>query len=172
ETLAAIINDEAPPLGEPLGWIVERCLQKDPAQRYGSTSDLAYDLRRLGVAPTLLSARTDKSVRATWWPLAVAIAAIAIAIAIAIWRRSPSESSQSIQAAIPTPEIAQVFRDEVAVPVALSPNGDALAVYGMDADGIPVIWLYNLRSGTARQIADNAFSVGWSPDGKSVACFS
>ncbi|MDQ6803335.1 MAG: hypothetical protein M3041_21240, partial [Acidobacteriota bacterium] len=162
---------EAPPLGEPLGWIVERCLQKNPAQRYGSTSDLAHDLRRLSVAPTLPSARTDKSVRATW-PLALAAAAIAIAIALAIWKRSPSESAQSLQSAIPTPEIAYVFRDEVAVPVALSPNGDALAVYGMNADGIPVIWLYNLRSGTARQIVENAFSVCWSSDGKSIAYFS
>jgi serine/threonine protein kinase len=170
ETLAAIINDEAPPLGDPLGWIVERCLQKNPAQRYGSTSDLAHDLRRLSVAPTLLSVRTDRSVRATWWPLA--IAAAAIAIAVAIWRRPLSESAQSLQAAIPTPEVAQVFRDEVALPIALSPNGDSLAVYGMDTDGNPSIWLYNLTSGTSRQIAENAFSVGWSPDGKSIAYFS
>ena len=49
ETIAAILRDQperarmlqAPP---PFLWIVERCLAKDPKQRYGSTRDLARDL--------------------------------------------------------------------------------------------------------------------------------
>src|SRR5207245_2698827 len=101
DTLAAILNDEPPPLGEPLGWIVERCLQKNREERYGSTADLAHDLRRLSVAPALLPARTDKSVRTRWWPLLVAFAAIAIAIAIATLRRPVSRVRQAMQAAIP-----------------------------------------------------------------------
>lgn len=51
ETLAAILRDEAPPLpslpaplATPVAWILERCLAKDPAERYGSTEDLARDL--------------------------------------------------------------------------------------------------------------------------------
>ena len=49
ETMAAILRDEperarmlqAPP---PFLWIIDRCLAKDPMERYGSTSDLARDL--------------------------------------------------------------------------------------------------------------------------------
>jgi predicted ATPase/serine/threonine protein kinase len=59
ETTAAILRDEperarmqAPP---PFLWIVERCLAKDPKQRYASTQDLARDLAavrdRLADAP-------------------------------------------------------------------------------------------------------------------------
>ena len=51
ETLAAILRDEPLPLATrmlqvptPLIWIVERCLAKDPQQRYASTKDLARDL--------------------------------------------------------------------------------------------------------------------------------
>jgi predicted ATPase len=51
ETLAAILRDEPLPLDTrmlqvptPLVWIVERCLAKDPKQRYASTQDLARDL--------------------------------------------------------------------------------------------------------------------------------
>src|SRR6185295_15960845 len=53
-TLAAIVNDEPPPLSmrSPqiplmLWWIIERCLAKNPADRYGVTSDLHRDLRTL-----------------------------------------------------------------------------------------------------------------------------
>jgi predicted ATPase/serine/threonine protein kinase len=62
ETMAAILRDEPEHLGArmlqapaPFIWIVERCLAKDPKQRYDSTRDLARDLAavrdRLADAP-------------------------------------------------------------------------------------------------------------------------
>ncbi len=52
ETLVAIIRDEPEPLAQaapaapaPVRWIVERCLAKDPEERYASTKDLARDLK-------------------------------------------------------------------------------------------------------------------------------
>src|SRR5262245_40097798 len=51
DTLSAILHEEPKPLSEtspeaplPLRWIVERCLAKDPEERYASTRDLARDL--------------------------------------------------------------------------------------------------------------------------------
>ncbi len=51
EIMAAILRDEPARLGSalpqapaPFFWIVERCLAKDPKQRYASTRDLARDL--------------------------------------------------------------------------------------------------------------------------------
>ena len=62
ETTAAILRDEPEHVGSrmlqapaPFIWIVERCLTKDPKQRYASTKDLARDLAavrdRLADAP-------------------------------------------------------------------------------------------------------------------------
>ena len=52
ETLAAIIREEPEPMSQaapkapaPVRWIVERCLAKDPEERYASSKDLARDLR-------------------------------------------------------------------------------------------------------------------------------
>jgi len=54
ETLSAIIRDEPEPVAVanpgvpgPLQWVVERCLAKDPGDRYASTRDLAHELRSL-----------------------------------------------------------------------------------------------------------------------------
>lgn len=51
ETVAAILRDQLQPVSAlnpeapaPLCWVVDRCLDKKPEQRYASTSDLARDL--------------------------------------------------------------------------------------------------------------------------------
>ena len=51
ETMSAIIREDPEPIGKahpevppPLRWIVERCLAKDPEERYVSTRDLAREL--------------------------------------------------------------------------------------------------------------------------------
>src|SRR4051794_13995928 len=54
ETLTAILREDPEPIGSvnarlpaPLCWIVERCLAKEPEERYASTHDLARDLAAL-----------------------------------------------------------------------------------------------------------------------------
>jgi predicted ATPase len=63
ETLAAILRDNPEPVASlnpqapaPLCWVIERCLAKNPKERYASTCDLARDLAtirdRLSEAPS------------------------------------------------------------------------------------------------------------------------
>src|ERR1051326_1079142 len=54
DTLSAILPDDPPPVHdyntrapEPLCWIIDRLLEKEPAARYASTRDLAVELRAL-----------------------------------------------------------------------------------------------------------------------------
>ena len=176
ETLAAILNDEPQPLGgefpEPFVAIVERCLAKSPQDRYGSTADLAHDLRRLGSRPDRVSSVTlPRGGKRNWWPLAAAALLIALAGAVAAWLRKTTPATDTFDVSVATTELAHVVRDEIALPVALSPDGRWLVVYGINEDGLPALWLHDLRSGSKRQLTTNAYSIGWSPDSKSIAYF-
>ncbi len=70
QTMTAILQDEPEPITRlnpkvppPVRWIVERCLSKDPEERYTSTRDLARDLRHLRRnAETLLSLEASQAV--------------------------------------------------------------------------------------------------------------
>jgi eukaryotic-like serine/threonine-protein kinase len=66
QTLAAILEDEPEPIAKrnarvpaPLRWVIERCLAKDPRQRYESTTDLARDLRTLRDRVTEVASVSD-----------------------------------------------------------------------------------------------------------------
>ena len=72
ETLTAIIREDVDPVGSvnvnvpaPFRWIVERCLQKDPEERYASTRDLARDLRSVREHLSEVSASGEVSGRTT-----------------------------------------------------------------------------------------------------------
>ncbi len=92
ETLTAIIREEPQPVGQlspktpaPIRWLVERCLSKDPEDRFGTTKDLARDLAdvrdHLSEAPGTSTEDLSKEIAAVRAPrrrLAVALAGVAL----------------------------------------------------------------------------------------------
>ena len=183
DTIAAILNDEHEPLEglpEPFVWIVERCLAKNAADRYGSTRDLAHDLERLqrSNGAAIGTARASSPARRPLAKWAVVVTAVVVAAALGLlallasWKRSSTGVGDPIQAALPTPEIAEVMLEEVGETVAISPDGRRLAIYGADATGTRGLWVRDLRSGSTQRVAERAFSVGWSPDGRNIAYFA
>jgi len=99
ETLVAIIREEpeslaqaAPKAPAPVRWIVERCLAKDPEERYASTKDLARDLKSLrdhlsetSASGSIEPAEPAKARRRGWlFPTAIALLVGAAAAALAI----------------------------------------------------------------------------------------
>jgi serine/threonine protein kinase len=90
ETLAAIIREEPEPIGAlnakvpaQLRWIVERCLAKDPKDRYAATEDLARDLAILRDHASDLSGEARTSPEATrqparWRAIGLGVALLAV----------------------------------------------------------------------------------------------
>ncbi|HSC28708.1 MAG TPA: protein kinase [Vicinamibacterales bacterium] len=182
ETLAAILNGDPEPLDrgvpEPYGWVVERCLARIPSERYGSTSDLARDLERLRerlpsgvVGPFPGSARTASW---RWWiaPAAAVVAGGLLALSWAWSGRASPALGNPVQAAVSTPELAEVHAGEVALPVFLSPDGHYLGIYGADENGTNSLWIHDLRSGATKQAAEKAFAAAWSRDSRAMAFFA
>ena len=99
ETLVAILREEPEPIGQvnpktpgPVRWIIERCLAKDPEERYASTKDLARDLASVrdhlsetSVSGGLAAAEPARLPRRGW--LLPAAAALVVGAALALTAR-------------------------------------------------------------------------------------
>jgi len=173
ETMAAIIHDEAPPLPPgvpaPLRWIIERCLAKDPADRYESTRDLYQELRtvRDHLSETSMSAATADETRhwtrRAWVTAATGTAAVAAGGAAgALWERlrtgAPPLWSGRMLAG---PAFAMAPR--------LSPDGQLLAFVGM-TDEQTQVGVMKPDAGSWRILTDQTdagavLNVAWAPDG-------
>jgi Tol biopolymer transport system component len=98
DTLSAILHAEPEPIARisarvptPLRWVVDRCLAKDPKDRYASTVDLARDLRsvreHLSEISTGSTAVLEEPVRPLrrWLRLGVFAAAGLLLLAAGLW---------------------------------------------------------------------------------------
>ncbi len=155
ETLAAIIRQEPTPIGElvpatppPLRWIIERCLAKDPEERYSSTRDLSRDLSSLrdhlseasAASVATPMARRRGILAAAGWALLAAVLAGLVAFFLG---RNSIES--------PHPAFRRLtFRRGHVFSARFAPDGQTV-VYGASWNGMPV-QLFSTRPGSPESL--------------------
>jgi Tol biopolymer transport system component len=173
QTLLAITTEE-PPLPAhapaPLRWLVQRCLAKDPNQRYGATIDLYHDLLEirdhLTEALPLKVVRPAINDRLAGVEIAVlVIAALLVGFLAAHSMRGRADRTLDAMQFIPVAAGGGLE----AFP-AWSPDGKALA-YSAESRGMFQIFTRPANGGPASQIteaAGHAVFPFWSPDGKRI----
>jgi Tol biopolymer transport system component len=175
QTMSAIVEAEARPIGElnakvpaPLRWVIERCLAKDPAERYASTADLAKDLATLQSRVAELGPDDGRRVSASGQRVRIvaaigAVAAvIALGVAIAAWRTDDGPPRLQFRPLVTD----TTFQGAPA----WSPDGSTLA-YVASVDGVLQIHTKSLASPRPHKVTDSRFDCTdpfWSPDGARI----
>jgi len=188
ETLSSIVRDEVPPIKElqpstptPVAWIIERCLQKDPNDRYASTRDLARDLATARDRLSELTSRVETSMarpprrfgirEIAAWTAAAALAVTALMINNA--REKTPAAPGLLRFTLNPPPQTQFLSGFTSPPFALSPDGKHV-VFVAGSRVQTSLWIQSFDSLQARPLPDTDQAVGpfWSPDGKQIGFFS
>jgi Tol biopolymer transport system component len=192
ETVAAILNEDPAPLSqtnltESFTRIVERCLNKEPRQRYGSTADLAYDLAHVRNGKVrITSAQEDTRARRVSLVVMIATALLIGALMTTVVLRNSSavrmeSEPRSVAVIAPAPAAAQVQRVRrltdfpgIKESPSISPDGRSVA-FTATVGRHRQIFVRLLAGGMPLQITKDAVNhqlPRWSPDGDSLVYFS
>ena len=169
QTLSAVIQDEPDPVSAAapktpanLVWIIERCLAKDPEERYASTRDLARDLAALrdhasGISVTGVAQSAPRRFRPSRFLLgAAAMAGIGVAV-LAFLTGQTLQAHRDHEA---PPPLARTltFRRGFLTGARFAPDGQTI-VYSAAWDGKPSE-IFTTRVGSSDSRALGIFPAG------------
>jgi eukaryotic-like serine/threonine-protein kinase len=176
ETLSAIIKDEPESVASlnsqtpsPLRWIIERCLAKDPQDRYVSTRDLARDLQsirdhfsEMNASSSETVAAVSAPVRSSRWPVYLAILLAGIVAGAFL------HSFFSKPASLELPTLRYLTYSGEDTWLSASPDGRFIA-FTSSRDGTPRIWIKEIAGGGELALTSGVdFFPRFSPDGSSI----
>ena len=193
DTISAILDRDPPdlPLAErrippALARLVDRCLEKEPASRFQTASDLAFALEAFSshsdsssgvAADPMPSRRAPRRERLAWASaaiLGVALASVTALRVIGLFERG-AEVARPYRSSLLLPN--NVTFSGVATPaarLALSPDGTRLAFAATGSDGQNRLYLRSLDALTTQPVAgtEGALTPFWSPDSRFIGFFA
>ena len=185
--IGSILKDTPPPLStlQPLApplldHIVQRCLAKDPDERWQSAADLRIELVWVThAAPAPASTAVARRSPRLWQSVSAALlVALLGALAVSALRtRETSIAASPVVFEVMPPDGATLITPLAAngnPRFALSSDGDTLAFVAVSADGRQQLWIRPLAVTTARVLAgtDGADAPFWSADGRYIGFFA
>jgi eukaryotic-like serine/threonine-protein kinase len=182
DTMSAILKEEPPELSTSarnlppaLGRIVHRCMEKDPAERFQSARDLAFNLELLtreGSSVSGVASPISQQTKRQWVvPLFISCAVlIALGLGAMLRQWLTPVSRQNI------PITLRRLTDFVGMEEspAFSPDGKS-AAFTADVSGSRQVWVRLLAGGTPLQVTHDETDHQWPrwlPDSSSLTYFS
>ena len=195
DTMTAILKEHTAPLEDSgraippaLARVVDRCLEKQPARRFQSASDLAFALQTLSsgtssgntmaaggsgasAAATAIAAHPEPHRRVSRWVIGgiglLGGAAAGLAIAASMRPAPPPPPFLAV-------DIAPPAGHRIGLTSALSPEGSRLIYEVIDGQQRGRLWMRTMATGDARPLegTDDGDMPFWSPDGNSVGFFA
>ena len=168
DTLHSIVHDAPPAIDtvlpdvpQELRWVLDKCLAKDPDDRYQSTRDLVVDLkntaRSLDSSPKL-PVTPPPALRRNLWPVAVAAIVIAAAAIVAIQRwRGPGASQPRTATNL---SIERITTLGTVIDAVVSPDGKYVA-YVTAENTRQGLWLRQLSSASTIALVPPTLSLGF-----------
>jgi Tol biopolymer transport system component len=182
--IAAILEREPPalsvvqPLTPPsLDHVVERCLSKDPEQRWQNASDVRAELQWIATGGgKALDAIAVPSARWARWAAAAILLAAGFAPSLFVlgFLRQAAPVPEAIRFSIFPPDSTQFPPFPVAPYEAVSPDGRRVAFVAQRANSRAVLWVRSLDSLEALELpgTEDAQYPFWSPDSRAIGFFA
>ena len=175
--IAAILERDAPSVAAvappALERLLQRCLAKDPDQRWQSAADISHALAIVGDASAATGHATTR--RRTLALASLVGFLVAAGIGIALWWSwpRPEPAPRPLSFHLTPPADTELQFSAFGGGSAISPDGRRVAFVAV-AGGTPRLWIRELDSLTARQLADTdgAKLPFWSPDSRSIGFFT
>ena len=178
--IAAIVTQHPPTISSvhamsppALDYVVRKCLEKDPEDRWQSARDVMAQLQWIAGGgsgaglPVVVSARRRVREAVAWAACAVAtLGALGLGVA---WTRRAGDRPALMRFQIPNPPDVT----EVGPPI-ISPDGRTLAFDAADASGQRALWVRPLDALQSRRLpgTEGAIRPIWSPDSRNIAFFA
>jgi serine/threonine protein kinase/Tol biopolymer transport system component len=192
EILAAVVRAEpdwqALPAATPVKIhdLLRRCLQKEKTLRLQAAGDARIEIHEALTAPAAaepVAAQRKNPLnnsRAAWSVAAIAVVVAALEWGALAYLRHPPQDAQPVRFFVSPPDTGRLAMSAptpsgaVVGPLAVSPDGNRIAIVATRADGKSQLWVRSLDTLTAQSLAgtDGAFQPFWSPDGRFLGFFA
>jgi Tol biopolymer transport system component/predicted Ser/Thr protein kinase len=179
DVMASVLKSEpdykALPPGTPprLRRLLERCLQKDPRQRWHDAGDVRVELDQVGsdsrdlLEPAHVRSSGGGFRKLAWLAMGAGVALLAGWFALRHFTGpAPGPWGERLIEFTLEPPPGAIFDASLSQPFELAPNGSALAFVAIDAKGVPALWLRRFDSDTSQKLegTEGAWAPFWSPE--------
>ena len=162
--------------------VLQRCLAKDPDERWQSAGDLSAQLKWIGEKETFTASGTmpdaptsAQKANRLWIATAASLSLLAAAASVAaLYFYRTLDTQPALRFTVPAPEKALFDAGQIGFLPAVSPDGTRLAFTARDAAGAIYLWIRPFDTLTARPLpgTEGAAFPFWSPDSRSIGFFS